>query len=88
MKKVHSINLFQTLTTGFDEEEVDYQRGTKIAASEDVAVGEIDLVSDQGGEETEVEVEELLENVVSFGSVNRIEMEEEHIPSWMRNSKR
>lgn len=55
---VHGINLFKGSALAFHDEEVDQKDPDQIATCEHVSVEEIDVTSDEGGEEGDEEVPE------------------------------
>jgi hypothetical protein len=58
MGQVHGVDFLESALAGFHEEEVDYDCGEKVAASEDVAEGKVNVSGDERGEEGEHEIPE------------------------------
>lgn len=55
---VHPVELLEGTAATFDDEEIDDEDGDEQTAGKDIPVGEVDLVGDERGEETDQEVPE------------------------------
>ena len=56
MHDVHCVDLFETTSSGFAEEEVDDNGAEEVAGGEDIAVAVVDGSGDEGSEERDQEV--------------------------------
>lgn len=50
-QQIHGVDFLERAAAGFNKPHVDHEGREEIAAREDVAVGEVDVVCDEGGEE-------------------------------------
>lgn len=56
MHDVHCVDLFETASPGFAEEEVDDNGAEEVAGGKDIAVAVVDGSGDEGSEERDQEV--------------------------------